>query len=80
VLGHLQRGGAPTMLDRILGTSFGVKAVQLIEEGKFGSMVSYQNNEMLDVPIAQAVHKMRRVDPACQLVQIARSVEISFGD
>ena len=80
VLGHLQRGGAPTMLDRILGTSFGVKAVQLIEEGKFGSMVSFNNYETHDVPIAQAVHKMRRVDPACQLVQIARSVEISFGD
>jgi 6-phosphofructokinase 1 len=43
VLGHLQRGGAPTTLDRILGTRFGVKAVQLINEGHFGSMVSYQN-------------------------------------
>jgi phosphofructokinase-like protein len=80
VLGHLQRGGAPTMLDRILGTSFGVKAVQLIAEGKFGSMVSYGNQETLDVPIAQAVHKMRRVDPSSHLVQMARAVEISFGD
>lgn len=80
VLGHLQRGGAPTMLDRILGTSFGVKAVQLVAEGKFGSMVSYGNHETLDVPIAQAVHKMRRVDPRSHLVQMARAVEISFGD
>jgi phosphofructokinase-like protein len=80
VLGHLQRGGAPTMLDRILGTSFGVKAVQLVVDGKFGSMVNYQNYTVHDVPIAEAVHKMRRVDPASQLVEIARSVEISFGD
>jgi 6-phosphofructokinase 1 len=80
VLGHLQRGGAPTTLDRILGTSFGVKAVQLIAEGKFGSMVSYQNYETRDVPIAQAVHKMRRIDPTSQIVQIARAAEISFGD
>jgi phosphofructokinase-like protein len=80
VLGHLQRGGAPTMLDRILGTSFGVKAVQLVAEGKFGSMVSYRNYETRDVPIAEAVHKMRRVDPASHIVQMARAVEISFGD
>ncbi len=80
VLGHLQRGGAPTMLDRILGTSFGVKAVQLVAEGKFGSMVSYNNYETRDVPISHAVHKMRRVDPQSQIVQMARAVEISFGD
>src|SRR5436189_1800827 len=43
VLGHLQRGGAPTTLDRILATRFGVKAVQLASEGHFGSMISYQN-------------------------------------
>jgi len=80
ILGHLQRGGAPTTLDRILGTRFGVKAVQLIEEGKFGSMVSYQNYLTLDVPISHAVHKLRRVSPDSQLVQTARAVEISFGD
>jgi hypothetical protein len=80
VLGHLQRGGAPTMLDRILGTTFGVKAVQLIAEGKFGSMVSFNNYETHDVPIAQAVHKPRRVNPNSQIVKMARAVEIVFGD
>lgn len=80
VLGHLQRGGAPTMLDRILGTSFGVKAVQLAAEGKFGSMVSYRNHEVGDVPIADAVHRARRISPESQIVAIARAVEISFGD
>ena len=80
VLGHLQRGGAPTMLDRILGTSFGVKAVQLVAEGKFGSMVNYQNDMISDVPLVNAVHQMRRVKPDCQMVQTARAVEISFGD
>lgn len=80
VLGHLQRGGAPTTLDRILGTRFGVKAVQLIDEGKFGMMVSYQNYQTLEVPIAHAVHKLRRVQPNNQMIQTARAVEISFGD
>ena len=46
VLGHLQRGGAPTTLDRILGTRFGVGAVQLIQESKFGHMVSYLNYQI----------------------------------
>ena len=59
VLGHLQRGGAPTTLDRILGTRFGVKAVQLINEGHFGSMVSYQNYQVQHVPIADAVNRLR---------------------
>ena len=80
VLGHLQRGGAPTALDRILGTRFGIKAVGLIERGQFGQMVSYQNYQVLDVPIADAVHRLRCVHPDSELVQTARAVEISFGD
>ena len=80
VLGHLQRGGPPTTLDRILGTRFGVKAVQLVNEGLFGSMVSYQNYQVQHVPIAAAVNRLRLVQPSSQLVQTARDVEISFGD
>jgi phosphofructokinase-like protein len=80
VLGHLQRGGAPTTVDRLLGMRFGVKAVQLISEGKFGAMVSYQNYEISDAPIADAVHCLRLVAPDHQLVKTAREVGISFGD
>ncbi len=80
ILGHLQRGGAPTLLDRILGTRFGVKAVNLAVEGKFGSMVSYQNYQVRDVPIADAVNRLRLVPPDGEMVQTARDVEICFGD
>ncbi|MEA3213179.1 MAG: ATP-dependent phosphofructokinase / diphosphate-dependent phosphofructokinase [Chthoniobacter sp.] len=80
VLGHLQRGGAPTTLDRILGTRFGVAAVELIAEGRFGHMVSYQNYQVLSVPIAEAVHRIKLVSPESQMVQTARAVGISFGD
>ena len=80
VLGHLQRGGDPTSLDRILGTRFGVKAVQLALEEKFGMMVSYQNYDVMEVPIADAIHRLKRVSPDCQLVETARAVGISFGD
>jgi len=80
VLGHLQRGGAPTTLDRLLATRFGVKAVQLIAEKKFGMMVSYRNDQTKAVPIAEAVHRLRSVDPKDQIVETAREIGICFGD
>ena len=80
LLGHLQGGGAPTTLDRILGTRFGVKAVQLANEGHFGSMVSYQNYQVRQVPIAEAVNRLKLVPPNGEMVQTARDVDISFGD
>jgi 6-phosphofructokinase 1 len=79
-LGHLQRGGAPTALDRILGLRFGVKAVQLIKEGKFGRMVSYQQYHVGDVSIEEAVTKLRIVSKDSEIVAAARSVGICFGD
>ena len=80
VLGHLQRGGAPTTLDRILATRFGVKAVQLANDEHFGCMVSYQNYQVRHVPIADAVNRLRLVPPNGEMVQTARDVDISFGD
>ena len=80
VLGHLQRGGAPTTLDRILGTRFGVHAVELVAEGRLGEMVSYQNYEVGGVPIADAVDRLKVVRPDSQMVQTARAVGIKFGD
>jgi 6-phosphofructokinase 1 len=79
-LGHLQRGGSPTSLDRMLGTRFGVKAVKLIEDGKFGHMVSYQSYHVDSVPIEEAVEKPRLVEPDSEVVQTARAVGICFGD
>ncbi len=80
VLGHLQRGGDPTTLDRILGTRFGVKAVELIRDEKFGYMVSYQNYEIGSVPISEAVGQIKRILPENQIVAAGRAVGISFGD
>lgn len=80
VLGHLQRGGDPTNLDRILGMRFGVKAVQLALQEKFGTMVCYQNYDVDSVPINQAVHCLKKVPPHGQMVETARAVGISFGD
>jgi 6-phosphofructokinase 1 len=80
VLGHLQRGGAPTTLDRILGTRFGIHAVEMIAAGQYGYMVSYENYLVTEVPIADAVNRLRLVSPEGQMVQAARAVEVEFGD
>jgi 6-phosphofructokinase 1 len=80
VLGHLQRGGAPTTLDRILGTRFGIHAVEMIAAGNYGYMVSYQNYLVTEVPIEEAVNRLRLVSPEGQMVQTARAVDIEFGD
>lgn len=79
-LGHLQRGGAPTSLDRILGMRFGVKAVKLAEEGAFGQMVSYQAYHVGAVPIEDAVNQLRLVQPDGEVVQAAKAVGICLGD
>jgi ATP-dependent phosphofructokinase / diphosphate-dependent phosphofructokinase len=79
-LGHLQRGGAPTALDRILGLRFGVKAVELIREGQFGKMVSYQQYHVGAVPIEDAVMKLRTVSADSEIVDAARRVGTCFGD
>jgi 6-phosphofructokinase 1 len=79
-LGHLQRGGSPTALDRILGLRFGVKAVQLIKDGNFGRMVSYQQYHVGDVSIQDAVMQLRLVTKDSEIVDAARSVGTCFGD
>ena len=70
VLGYIQRGGAPTAFDRILATRFGVKAVELVADGKVGKMVSYQNNRIKYCDIEEAVKQRKKVD--AELYQIAR--------
>jgi len=74
VLGHLQRGGSPTAFDRVLGTRFGVRAVELALEGRFGEMVSLRGTEIISVPIEKAVGKLKTVD--MRLYDIAK---IFFG-
>ncbi len=74
VLGHIQRGGSPTAFDRVLGTRFGVEAVNLIIEKKFGYMVSLQGNRIDKVPIDKVVGQLKTVDMA--LYDIAK---IFFG-
>ena len=80
VLGHLQRGGSPTAFDRILGTKFGVEALQAASRGEFGTMVSLRGREVVTVKLEDAIRRQRLVSADSQIVFAARSVGISFGD
>ncbi|MDR1990625.1 MAG: ATP-dependent 6-phosphofructokinase [Acidobacteriaceae bacterium] len=80
VLGHLQRGGAPTSFDRILATRFGGMAVDLIRKGDFGTMVAFAPPEIVARRLEDVVGKTRTVPPDFDLVLAAKSLGITFGD
>lgn len=80
VLGHVQRGSSPTYNDRLLASAFGVKAVDLIQEGKFNRMVAWQNRQVVDVAIEDAIKAYQQVDLNGTLVHTARALGISLGD
>ncbi len=80
VLGHLQRGGRPTNMDRALCTVFGAKAVELIAEKSFGRMVAFTGSQITSVPLIDAISKLRTVPLDGGFVTTARSLGISLGD
>ncbi|MBN8624436.1 MAG: ATP-dependent 6-phosphofructokinase [Planctomycetes bacterium] len=80
VLGHLQRGGSPTSVDRALCTMFGTAAVKLIADGQFGRMVSYTAAEITSVPLAEVGQGIRTVPPNAGLIETARAIGVCFGD
>ncbi len=63
ILGHVQRGGTPTAFDRVLASRFGVEAVDAVHEGDFGKMMALHAGSMQRVPLADAVGKLKQLDP-----------------
>ena len=73
-LGYVQRGGSPTPFDRILATRFGLKAYELIREGKFGRMAALRGNRIISESLDEAVKELKRLDE-----EIYRVAEVFFG-
>ncbi len=80
VLGHLQRGGAPTAFDRTLATRFGGKAVELILKGQFGKMVANHPPDIVPVPLGEVVGRQKLVPLDYDLLLTGRAIGVSFGD
>jgi 6-phosphofructokinase 1 len=71
VLGYVQRGGTPTAFDRVLATRFGIAAIDAVHDGAFGQMVALRAGKILRVPLAEAVGRLKLVDP--ELLEVAET-------
>lgn len=80
VLGSLVHGGLPTATDRQLGLGYGACAVLALRDGHAGVMTTYQPPDVKFIPLAESINKIRTVPIDGMLIQIARSIGISFGD
>lgn len=80
VLGHLQRGGSPAPFDRILSTRYGVAAAKAALRKEEGVIVCLRNDEIVSVPIKDAISVLKTVDPVGEIVATAKAVGISFGE
>jgi 6-phosphofructokinase 1 len=74
VLGHLQRGGSPIAFDRILATKFGIAAIDLVHEGKFGYIPVLQGNKIVPIPLKDVIGKRKTVD-----LELYEMASVFFG-
>jgi ATP-dependent phosphofructokinase / diphosphate-dependent phosphofructokinase len=79
ILGHVQRGGPPSAADRLLGTQFAVKAMDLVQAGQFGHMAAMQGNRMVAIPLEKVAGKQRLVPLDSPLLETALAIGMSFG-
>lgn len=80
VLGHVQRGGAPNAFDRILASSLGAHAVDLVASGKTNRIVVWDKGKIVDVPLAEVAGRTRALKLDGTLVHTARQMGICLGD
>lgn len=80
ILGHVQRGGAPTAGDRVLGSLIGNAAADLVREGAWGRMVSFEQGRIGHVPLTEVAGRTRTVPADHPLLQCARRIGVSFGE
>ncbi len=80
VLGHLQRGGSPTSFDRMLCSTLGAYAIELVANEEFGKMVGWQGSQVSGVDITEAVGRLKTVPMNGGLARTAKALGISFGE
>lgn len=80
VLGHLQRGGAPSSFDRFISLRFGAAAIRAVEDADFNKMIVMQKNEIIRIPLSDVAGKNRLVPVDSDTVLTARNIGICLGD
>ncbi|SHH27878.1 6-phosphofructokinase 1 [Clostridium grantii DSM 8605] len=80
VLGHIQRGGMTSTFDRILSTRYGVEAVEMINNNKFGNMVCLTGRKMSYEHLENVIGATKVVNPNGEIVEAAKAIGICFGD
>ncbi len=80
ILGHLQRGGAPSPFDRYLATEFATAAIELLAQNKFNRMVCLRAGRLNNIPLSVPGSKPRIIEPDHRTLKLARSIGVSFGD
>ncbi len=74
ILGHVQRGGNPTLRDRLRATQMGYEAVQLLNQGKGNRVVAYKSNAVISYDIEEALQMTKKLDE--QMLRIALETAI----
>ncbi len=80
ILGHIQRGGTPSAMDRVLATRFGHHALELVMSGASGKLVVMKDGKIADTRIEDIAGKQRKVPAEHPLVVTARALATSFGE
>lgn len=73
ILGHVQRGGEPTAADRVLGSKFGLGAIEAIDRGEFGVLVGIQDNHIVTTPFSEVIGKSKPLDE--DLLRLAKILD-----
>ena len=78
-LGHLQRGGSPSPVDRVLATSFGAAAARAVLNGQWNEMIAFRAGGITSVPITEVAGKIRNIPSNHPLFMTAQSLGICMG-
>lgn len=62
ILGHIQRGGSPTVYDRVMASKMGVIAVECLLKGSYNRIISFKNNDIVDIDIDEALEMKKTID------------------
>lgn len=79
VLGHMQRGGTPSPIDRVLGSVFGSRAVDLVHQKKFGVVVGWRKGDLIETPYSKVADISQPLQLDSPYIRTAESIGICLG-